>query len=102
MVAKRALPKTRDPQESQLRNFNEEVLARIRALPQVDSAGVASNVPFGGVGQGVEFEAVGEPAPQPGEKQGPHLTVVSRDYCSAMPIVLLTGRLFISADSHAT
>jgi putative ABC transport system permease protein len=100
MVAQLALPKARYTQESQLRNFNEEVLARIRALPQVDSAGVASNVPFGGFGQGVEFEAVGKPAPQPGERQGTHFTVVSADYFATMQIGLLKGRLFSSADAQ--
>ncbi len=100
MVAQLALPKTRYTQESQLRNFNEEVLARIRALPQVDSAGVASNVPFGGFGQGVEFEAVGKPAPQPGERQGTHFTAVSADYFSTMQIGLVKGRLFSSADAQ--
>src|SRR5712691_1312292 len=44
MVAQLALPKTRYTQESQLRNFNEDVLARIHALPQVVSVGAASSV----------------------------------------------------------
>src|SRR5260370_5562838 len=100
MVAQLALPKTRYTQESQLRNFNEELLARIRALPQVNSAGVASNVPFGGFGQGVEFEAVGKPAPQAGERQGRPFTAVSADYFSTMQIGLVKGRLFSSADAQ--
>ena len=102
MVAQLALPKARYTQESQLRNFNEEVLARIRALPQVDSAGVASNVPFGGFGQGVEFEAVGKPAPQAGERQGTHFTAVSVDYFSTMQIGLVKGRLFTAADAQGS
>jgi len=102
MVAQLALPKTRYTQESQLRNFNEDVLARIRALPQVDVAGVGSNVPFGGFGQGVEFEAVGKPAPQPGERQGTHFTAVSANYFSTMQIGLLKGRFFSSADAYGS
>src|SRR5438309_2526878 len=79
MVAQLALPRTKYAQESRQRNFSEDVLARIRALPQVGSAGMASNVPFRGFGRGVEFEAVGQPAPQPGVRQGTHFTAVSAD-----------------------
>src|SRR5256714_3593367 len=100
MVAQLALPRTKYAQESRQRNFSQDVLARIRALPQVDSAGMASNVPFGGFGQGVEFEAVGKPALQPGERQGTHFTAVSADYLSTMQIGLLKGRFFGSADAQ--
>src|SRR5437660_4117231 len=100
MVAQLALPRTKYARESRQRNFSQDVLARIRALPQVDSAGMASNVPFGGFGQGVEFEAVGKPAPQPGERQGTHFTAVSADYFSTMQIGLVRGRMFNSADAQ--
>src|SRR2546430_13398332 len=59
MVAQLALPRTKYVKDSQRRRFGEEVLARIRALPGVVSAGAASNVPFGGFGQGGEVQAVG-------------------------------------------
>jgi len=100
MVAQLALPRTKYAGESRQRNFSEDVLARIRALPQVDSAGMASNVPFGGFGQGVEFEAVGKPALQPGERQGTHFTAVSADYFSTMQIGLVRGRMFNFADTQ--
>ncbi len=48
MVAQLALPKTKYAQEWRLRNFSEDVLARIQALPQVVSFGAASSVPYGG------------------------------------------------------
>src|SRR5256886_1161080 len=99
MVAQLALPRTTYARESRQRKFSQDVLARIRALPQVDSAGMASNVPFGGFGQGVEFEAVGKPAPQPGERQGTHFTAVSAEYFSTMQIRLVRGRMFDSADA---
>src|SRR5205807_6900472 len=102
MVAQLALPRTKYAGESRQRNFSQDVLARIRALPQVDSAGMASNVPFGGFGQGVEFEAVGKPAPQPGERQGTHFTAVSADYFSTMQIGLIRGRMFNSADAQGS
>jgi predicted permease len=99
MVAQLALPKTKYAQEWSLRNFSEDVLARIHALPQVVSVGAASSVPYGGFGQAVEVEAAGKPA-QPGERLGARFTAVSRDYLSAMQIALVKGRLFNSADEQ--
>jgi predicted permease len=99
MVAQLALPKTKYPQESRLRNFTDDVLARIHALPQVVSVGAASSVPYGGFGQGVEVEAVGKP-PQSGERRGARFTAVSTNYFSAMQIGLVKGHLFTSADEQ--
>src|SRR6267142_1888297 len=100
MVAQLALPKTKYAEEWRLRNFSEDVLARIQALPQVVSFGAASSVPYGGFGQGVEVEAGGKPAPQPGERLGARFTAVSTNYFSAMQIGLVKGRLFNSADEQ--
>jgi putative ABC transport system permease protein len=101
LTAQLALPRTKYINDSQKRNFGEDVLARLRALPGVASAGAASNVPFGGFGQGVEVEAVGRPA-QPGERTGAGFAAVSPDYFSTMQIALVKGRLFNSADSQGS
>jgi putative ABC transport system permease protein len=98
MVAQLALPKTKYAQESRLRNFSEDALARICALPQVVSVGAASSVPFGGFGGWTEVEAAAKPAPPPGERLGAAFTAVSTDYFSAMQIGLVKGRAFNSAD----
>ncbi|MGH9711154.1 MAG: ABC transporter permease, partial [Candidatus Acidiferrales bacterium] len=99
MVAQVSLPKAKYPQDAGKRNFSEDVLARIRALPGVASAGMASAVPFGGFGTTVEVEAVGKPAPQPGEILGARFTAVSGDYLATMQIRLMKGRAFTSADA---
>jgi len=102
MVAQLALPKTKYAQESRQRNFSEDVLARIHALPQVVSVGAASSVPFGGFGGWAEVEAAEKPVPQPGERLGATFTAVSPDYFSAMQIGLVKGRMFHSADTQGT
>jgi putative ABC transport system permease protein len=102
MVAQLALPQTKYAQDWRQRNFTEDVLARIHGLPQVVSFGAASSVPFGGFGQTVEVEAVGKPAPQPGEILGAHFTAVSPEYFSAMQIGLVKGRFFNSADAQGS
>ncbi|HKV25317.1 MAG TPA: ABC transporter permease [Candidatus Acidoferrum sp.] len=99
MVAQMQLPKTRYPQESTLRNFSDQVLQHIRALPQVISAGAASSVPFGGFGETVAIAAVGKPKPKPEERLGARFTAASNDYFSAMKIELIKGRTFTSEDA---
>ena len=101
LTAQLALPRTKYTQDTQLRSFSEEALERIRALPEVASAGVASHVPFGGFGQGIAFEVVGRPL-QPGERLGAPFTAVSRDYFSTMQIGLVKGRLFDSTDAYGS
>ncbi|HEV2224339.1 MAG TPA: ABC transporter permease [Candidatus Acidoferrales bacterium] len=98
MTAQVALPKTKYTSDALTRNFSDAVLARIRALPGVTSAGVASAIPFGGFGQTYTVEAVGKPAPQPGEELGARWTAVSPDYFAAMQMGLLKGRAFTSGD----
>ena len=102
MVAQLALPKTKYTNESRLRNFSEDALERLHALPQVVAVGEASHVPFGGFGASVEIEAADQPAPQPGERRGAEFTSVSTDYFSAMQIGLVKGRAFTSADAPGT
>jgi len=100
MVAQVALPATKYAQDWRQRNFGEEVLAGVRALPQAVAVGAASSVPYGGFGQGVEIEAVGQPAPRPGERRGARYTAVSLDYLSTMQIGLAQGRYFNSTDEQ--
>src|SRR5438094_2264935 len=101
LVAQLALPKTKYTEESQFQNFNDKVLSRIRALPGAVSTAVASHVPFGGFGQGIEFEAVGKPL-QPGERRGAPFTAVSANYFSTVQIGLVKGRFFDSSDAYGT
>ena len=102
MTAQVQLPKTKYTSEAMDRNFSDAVLARIRALPGIASAGVASAIPFGAFGQTYEVEAVGKPAPQPGEELGARWTAVSPNYFSTMRIRLLKGRSFTAADGPGT
>ena len=99
MTAQLELPKTKYTSDAMARNFSDAVLSRMRALPGVASAGVASAIPFGGFGQMYEVEAVGKPAPEPGEQIGAHWAAVSPEYFSAMQIPLQRGRGFTSADA---
>src|SRR5262249_43591541 len=95
-------PKTKYADEWRLRNFTEDVLARLRALPQVSSVGVASSVPFAGFGASVEVQPGDRPAPQPGERFGAGFYAVSPEYFSTMQIGLVKRRLFRITDGPGT
>lgn len=99
MVAQLALPKTKYAQDSHLRNFSDDVLARLRALPAAGSVGVASSVPFGGFGSSAEISPADKPLPEPAERVGARFFAVSADYFSAMQMELVKGRFFNSIDS---
>ena len=99
MVAQLALPKTKYAEDSRQRNFSEDVLARLQALPQIVSVGAASSVPFGGFGASVLVQAAETPVPQAGERLGAQFTAVSTDYFSAMQMALVRGRVFNSDDA---
>ncbi|HEU5410586.1 MAG TPA: ABC transporter permease, partial [Candidatus Acidoferrales bacterium] len=99
MTAQVILPNDKYPTDALARNFGDETLARIHSLPGVISAGVASAIPFGGSGHSYEVEAVGKPAPRPGEQIGARWAAVSPDYFAAMQMPLLKGRGFSSADA---
>ncbi|HTU34773.1 MAG TPA: ABC transporter permease [Candidatus Acidoferrum sp.] len=102
MTAQLSLPATKYTTDDLARNFSDAALARIRALPGVTSAGVASGVPFGGFGQAYEVEALDKPAPAPGEILGAHWTAVSPTYFSTMQMHLLKGRGFVSGEGPGT
>jgi predicted permease len=99
LVAQLALPKTKYTGESRQRNFSEDVLTRIRALPQVAGVGAASSVPFGGFGRWAALEIPERAVSQPGERPGARFTAVSADYFAAMQISLVKGRALTSADA---
>jgi len=98
-VAQLELPATKYTRGSQFRNFADDALNNLRALPQVASVGVASGLPFGGFGKMVSIRVPGRPLPQPGEEPAAQFTSVSPDYFSAMQIPLLKGRAFAEADA---
>jgi len=102
MVAQLALPQTKYNQDSQFRNFSEEVLARLRTLPGAVSVGAASNVPFGGFGQWLEVQDARKPAPRPDERLYAHFTAASPLYFSTMQMNLVKGRVFNSGDGQGT
>jgi len=82
--------------------FFDDVLARMRAVPGVEKAGIVTAMPFMPANINIQggFRVEGRPAPPEREQPVASLTLASPDYFPAMRMTLRSGRLFTSND-HA-
>jgi putative ABC transport system permease protein len=98
VTAPLVLPKTKYADDAQVRNFYDQVMARVRALPGVVSAGMSQSVPFGESSTTVTIHIAGRPPEQPGEVLGALYSQISPDYLATMQIPLIRGRTFSISD----
>jgi predicted permease len=101
LTAKMNLPvaKYRDP--AQIWTFDQRLLDQLRALPQVQSAGLSVSIPFGHSYGGAELWIEGRPVPKAGEVPSMAITAVTPGYMSAMGLHLVRGRFINVTDSAA-
>jgi putative ABC transport system permease protein len=92
------IPPSKYQSDEQVRNFYDQVMVRVRALPEVTSAAASEYIPFGESSQAEVIHVVGRPAAQPGEEIGAQYSAITPDYFSTMQIPLLRGRWIESAD----
>ena len=81
--------------------FYNEVLARVRALPEVRSASLAMVGPLGATVRGDEIEVPGY-EPQRGEQLQAEYNAVSPDYFKTMKIAVLHGREFDDTETESS
>jgi putative ABC transport system permease protein len=96
-----SLPSAAYPRPERQAAFFEQALEKMAALPGVEVAAAASDVPFGGSDQISPFLVAGRPAPRPGEKPSALWYAISPGYFRAMGIPLLRGRDFTASDTPA-
>src|SRR6185295_3838291 len=84
------------------RIFYEECVARVEAVPGVETAALAQSLPPEGSYWGSVFIASDKPVPSRADLPELDYLLVSRDYFDTMGIRLLTGRLFTAADTPDT
>jgi putative ABC transport system permease protein len=77
--------------------FFAQLASRARALPNVEAAGVVSNLPFGNSVDQLQLDIEGRPPFPAGAKPLAHYTVVSPGYFETLKIPLRSGRMF---DEH--
>ncbi|MGB6482318.1 MAG: FtsX-like permease family protein [Candidatus Acidiferrales bacterium] len=86
--------------EAQAQEFLKNLLPRVRALPGVDTASLATTVPMGGIHLGRDLKIDGY-QPRSGES-APHAgyNTVSPQYFETMRITILSGRGFLDSDNQ--
>ncbi len=97
-----SLPPTSYQTDPSLVQFEQRALAAVRALPDVESAGLTTGVPFGaGLSQNVILAEGYEM--KPGESLiAPVSTIVSTGYFETMRIPLVRGRYFNASDTPSS
>jgi MacB-like periplasmic core domain len=75
-----------------------DVLQRVRALPQVVAAGSIGILPMNGSNSGTWYYRADQPEPRPGEQPGGDVSIITPGYFQAMAIPLLKGRDFDERD----
>jgi len=94
-----ALPHSRYPDDTHVRNFVAGMLESVRAIPGVSNAGVTSLLPFGGQNSDSVITIVGYNM-APGENPPvPYSNIVDTGYLQTMGIPMLQGRGFSRADT---
>lgn len=83
-----------------IRNFWQQVLDRVSALPGVQGASIGTNPPMTDSHSRTDITIEGMPLPKPGSFPHPDTHAVSAGYFSTLGIPLLSGRTFSQADNE--
>jgi putative ABC transport system permease protein len=75
-------------------NFFTQAVARMQALPGVESAGAINFMPFAGPVPGMILEIAGKPPSLPGQRLNTSICVTDQNFFQAMQIPLKRGRMF--------
>lgn len=81
-------------------NFWQQVLDGVRALPDVESAAVGTNIPLTDSHSRSDITIEGMTLPKPGSFPHPDGHSVSPDYVRTMGMTLVRGRTFTQADNE--
>ncbi|HSE38021.1 MAG TPA: ABC transporter permease [Blastocatellia bacterium] len=93
-----ALPAKKYPEGQQRVNFYQQLLHNLRALPGVESVGMATGLPLGNNGWQSGFWIEGRPEPPQGQRPLTEVAFVSPGYIDTMKMTLLNGRNFTEQD----
>ena len=88
------LPGSKYREEPQRVAFFRAAVERIKSLPGVRSASIASALPFAGIGAATSFTIEGQPAPAAGAKPTTDVRVTDETYFRTMNIPVVSGRTF--------
>jgi predicted permease len=92
------LSEVKYPDRERRAAFFDEVIRRVRALPGVQSAAVAGNLPLTYNGDSMTISVEGLPDPAPGQQPDVVYRVIGPDYFGTMGIPIVRGRDFTDQD----
>ncbi|MBI1763157.1 MAG: ABC transporter permease [Acidobacteria bacterium] len=92
------LPRDQYTTNQARRDFFEQLLQRIAALPGVQKAGAVHALPMGGSNDGNSFQLVGQPAFESGKEPHTDFRIATPEYFAAIGTELRQGRLFNAQD----
>jgi putative ABC transport system permease protein len=94
LTARVTVPGSRYDTEAKRIQFYGDLVARLKAIPGVESAGAISFLPLAGPGAGTSFTVVGQPPPAAGQEPVTDVRVADNGYFSALKVPLVRGRFF--------
>ncbi len=92
------LPREQYTEAQQRRDFIQQLLERLSALPGISNAGAVDNLPMSGGSNTSVFQIVGQPPNEPGKNPGTDVRIATPGYFSAIGTELRRGRLFNAQD----
>jgi putative ABC transport system permease protein len=100
LTARVTVPTRRYPDDAKRVDFFATLVARVSALPGVESAGAVSYLPLAGSGAATGFTIVGQPAPLPGQGPTTDVSVCDNGYFHTLKVPVLRGREFSDRELH--
>ena len=97
-----SLPDARYPTVARQEQFTAPLLERVRRMPNVRAAALASFIPFDGKEALLTFEVAGEPSPPPSSRRLAQWRVVSDGFFETLGVPLVKGRTFSRADTSSS
>ena len=93
-----SLPQKKYAEAQQRINFYQQLLQKLRAMPGVESVGMATGLPLGNNGWQSGFWIEGRPDPPQGQQPLTEVAFVDPGYFETMRMTLLAGRGFTEQD----
>src|SRR5213595_2675604 len=98
LTAKIDLSEVKHPDQEHRNPFLDEVLRRVRALPGVQSAAIAGNLPLTYNGDSMNISVEGLPDPPPDQRPDVIYRAIGPGYFGSMGIPIIRGRDFTNHD----
>ncbi|HKV64165.1 MAG TPA: ABC transporter permease [Candidatus Acidoferrum sp.] len=102
LTAQMNLPTANYATSVQRLNFYNQLLQRLRSLPQVESVGASQHIPFGRTSSWLEFRIDGQPEPAPGEVPSTLITAVTPGFSATLGLSVIGGRFISEEDDSST